>query len=119
VLLDSCIAGSVRDVLAEAGHDARWSGDWDNDPGDAEILAQARHEGRVLVTLDKDFGELAVLRGAPHSGILRMVNFPARQQASVCLRVLAEYGQELASGAIITAEPGRVRIRLPDSGADR
>ena len=70
------------------------------------------------MTLDKDFGELAILRCAPHSGILRMVNFPARQHASVCLRVLAEYGAELASGAAITAETGRVRIRLPDGSTD-
>jgi predicted nuclease of predicted toxin-antitoxin system len=67
----------------------------------------------VLVTLDKDFGELSVLRGHPHSGIIRLVNISAHQQAVVCLQVLAKHGAELASGAIITAEPGRLRIRLP------
>ena len=110
VLLDSCICGGARIELDAAGHDVIWAGDWPRDPGDDEILARA---GRILVTLDKDFGELAVLRGELHSGILRLVNIPARRQAWVCLQVLASHGPEFASGAIITAEPGRLRIRLP------
>jgi len=113
ILLDSCVWGKVQAELAAAGHDAVWSGDWPSDPGDEEILAQAHAEGRVLVTLDKDFGELAVLRSVPHSGIVRLVNISARQQAAACLQVLALHGPELQSGAIITAEPGRLRIRLP------
>jgi len=61
--------------------------------------------------MDKDFGELAIVYGLPHSGILRLVNLRARQQATVCSYVLALYGKELESGAIVTAEPGRLRIR--------
>jgi hypothetical protein len=30
------------------------------------------------------------------------------------MRVIEEYGQVLQSGAIITVEPGRIRIRPPD-----
>jgi predicted nuclease of predicted toxin-antitoxin system len=78
------------------------------------VLAKAHDEGRILVTLDKDFGELAVVKGKPHSGILRLVNLSAKQQGSVCLRVVETYGQLLQSGAIITVEPGRIRIRPPD-----
>jgi predicted nuclease of predicted toxin-antitoxin system len=63
--------------------------------------------------LDKDFGELAVLRGQSHNGILRLVGISARQQAAVCLQVLALHEADFASGAIVTAEPGRLRIRLP------
>jgi len=113
VLLDTCVAGEAKVELAKAGHDAAWVGDWARDPGDDAILAAAYQEGRVLITIDKDSGELAVLRGAPHFGILRLVNFRASQQASVCVAILAGQAAELMSGAIITAEPGRVRIRLP------
>jgi predicted nuclease of predicted toxin-antitoxin system len=67
------------------------------------------------VTLDKDFGELAIGRGLPHGGILRLVNFPARQQSKACLHVLSLHGTELEAGAIVTAQPGVLRIRLPDS----
>jgi predicted nuclease of predicted toxin-antitoxin system len=115
VLLDTCVWGGAVPVLTDAGHDVTWSGDWPKDPGDDEILARAHRERRILVTLDKDFGELAILRGRPHCGILRLVGFPARRQAAVCLRVLELRGAELESGAIVTAEPGRLRIRPPDS----
>jgi predicted nuclease of predicted toxin-antitoxin system len=67
------------------------------------------------VTLDKDFGELAIVHGFPHHGILRLVNFSARQQAAACLAVLAAHGEELLAGAIVTAEPGRMRVRPPNA----
>lgn len=111
LLLDSCVWGGTSKILQEVGHDVIWSGDWDKDPGDSEILSIAHREGRVLVTLDKDFGELAMVHGIPHSGILRLVNFPARQQAIACNKVFTLHGDDLQQGAIITAEPGRLRIR--------
>lgn len=115
VLLDTCVCGGVRETLSDAGHDVIWTGDWAEDPGDDEILACAYRENRVLVTLDKDFGTLAFLYGRPHSGIVRLVNLSTRQQVSVCLRVLDEYGWQLERGAIITVEHDRVRIRLSDA----
>ena len=111
VLLDTCVCLQARDALQAAGHDVIWGGDWARDPGDEAILALAFREGRVLVTLDKDFGGLAVLQGASHCGILRLVNFRVSEQAPVCLRVLADHSQDLHKGALITAEPGRIRIR--------
>jgi len=115
LLLDGCVwSGAVRELVA-AGHDVVWSGDWPEDPGDEEVLARAHAEERALVTLDKDFGELAVLRRSPHHGILRLVGWSARQQGKVCSDVIARHGDELLAGAIITAEPGRIRIRAPRS----
>jgi len=114
LLLDTCIWGGALKTLETFGHDVVWTGNWSEDPGDAEILEKAHDEGRVLVTLDKDFGELAIVKGKPHSGILRLVNVSAKQQGVVCLRVIETYSQELQSGAIITVEPGRIRIRPMD-----
>lgn len=68
----------------------------------------------MLVTLDKDFGELAVVRAQPHVGIIRLVEIPARRQGPVCAVVIERYGTVLARGAIVTVEPGRVRVRLPE-----
>jgi predicted nuclease of predicted toxin-antitoxin system len=113
VLLDTCVWGGARDALVAAGHDVVWAGEWAADPGDDEILASAHAEGRVLVTLDKDFGELAVARGKPHSGIVRLVGLRAQEQGPACVKVLEAHGGGLARGAIITAEPGRLRIREP------
>lgn len=111
LLIDSCISATVRDALLAAGHDVVWTGDWPQDPGDDEILDHAHRQNRILITLDKDFGELAVVRGRPHSGIIRLVNWPTQQQASQSLAVLEKFATELEAGGIITAEPGRIRIR--------
>lgn len=113
LLLDTCVWGGVRQELERAGHDVVWAGDWLEDPGDEQILARALQERRILITLDKDFGELAVARGLPHAGILRLVDVRARRQGVLCLHVLARHGDELAAGAIVTADAGRLRIRLP------
>jgi len=87
LLLDSCVWGGALTRLRAAGHDVVWSGEWPADPGDEEILARALAEGRVLVTLDKD--------------------------ADVTLHVLQLHGADLATGAIVTAEAGCLRVRLP------
>ena len=114
LLLDTCVWGGVVEPLRRAGHQVDWSGNWEVDPGDEEILARAFSESRILVTLDKDFGELAIVRGLPHSGILRVAGFASRQQANVINFVLSKHGLELSAGAVITAEPGRLRIRPPE-----
>jgi len=111
LLLDGCVWGKSAEQLRTAGHDVIWAGDWSNDPGDDAILAAAFAEQRVFVTIDKDFGELAVRRNLPHCGILRLVNFPARRHGDVCLAVIGSHAAELEAGALVTASPGRVRIR--------
>lgn len=113
VLLDTCVWGKAKDELSRAGHDTEWAGDWDRDPGDDEILRLAHEQRRVLVTLDKDFGELAVAFGRPHSGLVRLVGMSAREQGPMCVDILSRYAEELAAGAIVTVEPGRIRVRPP------
>jgi predicted nuclease of predicted toxin-antitoxin system len=100
------------------GHDVVWAGDWPEDPGDEEILERARLEDRILITLDKDFGELAVVYRRPHRGIIRLVDLPAARQGPMCARVLDLHAIELAQGAILTVEAGRVRIRPADAAGD-
>jgi predicted nuclease of predicted toxin-antitoxin system len=114
LLLDTCVWGGARTTLTAAGHDVVWAGDWPEDAGDETILARAGQGRRVLITLDKDFGELAIIRGAPHSGIVRIVGRAAREQATACLQVLTLHGDLLEAGAIVTVEPGRIRVRPPE-----
>ena len=37
----TCVWGGTREFLIRARHDVVWAGDWESDPGDAEILAIA------------------------------------------------------------------------------
>jgi predicted nuclease of predicted toxin-antitoxin system len=117
ILLDTCISPRTRDELVAAGHEVAWAGDWSADPGDEEILEAARRDSCILITLDKDFGELAVAFGRKHAGIVRLVDIPVRKQAFMCIRALGHYGDDLRKGALVTVEPGRVRVRphLPDA----
>jgi predicted nuclease of predicted toxin-antitoxin system len=114
LLLDTCIAGRAVRSLRASGHDVVWAGEWPEDPGDERILERASTEGRVLVTLDRDFGELAVLHRRGHAGIVRLVTFAAGDQGPICVAALAKYERELQQGAIVTVEPGRVRVRPRD-----
>lgn len=114
VLLDTCIWPGARSEIERAGHEVEWVGDWNADPGDDEILSHAARNGQVIVTLDKDFGELAVAFGREHAGIIRLVDVSHLAQAAHCLDLLASYEFELAKGAILTREPGRIRVRLSE-----
>lgn len=113
LLLDSCVWGGARDVLAAAGHDVATVADAGADPGDAVVLRRAHDEGRVLVTLDKDFGELVIVRGLPHSGLVRLVHLRARDQGPAVVEVCARFERELLAGAILTVHSDRVRVREP------
>ena len=112
LLLDSSIWGPTSVALRADGHDVDWVGDWPSDPGDRVILDFAFADNRVLVTLDHDFGELAARRGVPHHGIIRLTATPVAREADICSRAIEAYAEELSAGAIVTASPRRMRIRL-------
>ena len=99
------------ETLQRAGHDVIWTGQFDRDPGDEQILAMACDQNRILITLDNDFGELVIVHEQPHGGILRLVNFRSTQQGEACFQILRSHGEELESGALVTAAPRRLRIR--------
>ena len=80
-------------------------------PGEPEVLAHAHRSGQVLITLDKDFGEIAIVRRQPHGGIVRLVTMRAEDQGPASVETLARYSADLVQGAIVTVEPGRVRVR--------
>lgn len=111
ILLDACVSIQVVEKLKAAGYETDWVGNWGKDPGDEEILDRAFRDKKVLVTLDKDFGELAIVQNKAHCGILRLVGLTIRQQSLSCIDALQRYEGELTEGAILTLEPGRLRIR--------
>lgn len=117
VLVDGCVWGGAREALRASGHDVESTADWPRDPGDDQVLEHAFRNFQVLITLDKDFGEIAIVLQRPHVGIVRLVDCRAEDQGRVAAATLARYGQDLSQGAIVTVEPGRVRVRPPDSEA--
>ncbi len=79
---------------------------------DREIFRLAGEEGRIVLTFDLDFSEIAALSRQTTSVILfRLTN---ERSANVVRRLESALGQEsgaLESGAILTIEEHRVRIR--------
>lgn len=114
LLLDSCIWRPASAELAAAGYDVVYVLAEGEDPGDEEILRRAHAESRILVTVDKDFGELATVRNQPHSGIVRLVGFSVTKHAAMAALAVEQFGEELLLGAVVTVEPGRIRIRPAD-----
>ena len=52
-----------------------------------------------------------IVQGMIHVGSIRLIGFRAGQQGPAIVRLLSAYETELAAGAILTAEPWRVRVR--------
>lgn len=80
---------------------------------DSLILEKARLEGRIVLTFDLDFGDLLAASGdaLPSVIIFRLQNTTPNFVSARLLQVLAECSQDLATGAIITVQDNRYRLR--------
>jgi predicted nuclease of predicted toxin-antitoxin system len=114
-LIDSSIWSPVIGDLRRVGHDVEAVHDWPSDPSDRAILAYAHAHRRILATLDKDFGDLIVRDGHPHAGLLRLVTDSVHDQVSMILEAIDRHANDLLSGAIVTVEEDRIRVRPPDA----
>ena len=112
LLADTCVGVDVVAALRAAGHDVVHSAEWSDDPGDEAILRLAASERRSVVTRDKDFGTLAVLHGWLHGGVIQLRHLPIRLQAAACLEAVRKHASALEAGALVTVEPGRIRVRF-------
>ena len=80
---------------------------------DAEILEKACKEGRVILTFDLDFADFLAASVVifPSTIIFRLKKtFPDFVSARL-LSVLSDCKDELESGALVTIEDGRYRLR--------
>ena len=80
---------------------------------DAEIVLKAKLEERIVLTFDLDFGDLLAASAdvLPSVIIFRLQNTMPSFVASRLLEVLSECGQDLTTGAIVTVQDNRYRLR--------
>lgn len=91
---------------------------------DSEILQKALEEERIVLTFDLDFADLlaAAATVLPSIIIFRLKNTTPNFVTSRVISVIADCAQALESGALVTIEDGRYRLRHlpinPSAAAD-
>ena len=108
------IARSTITWLEAQGHEAKHL----RDEGlqrlpDDEIFAKAKKEKRIVLTFDLGFGDIAVAAGKPLPSVI-IFRLQDERPANVNRRleeVLRKAAHELESGAIISVEETRFRVR--------
>jgi predicted nuclease of predicted toxin-antitoxin system len=80
---------------------------------DLDIVEKARQEERVILTFDLDFGDIlaASSEPLPSAIIFRLQNTLPSFVSARLLLVLSECGEPLETGAIVTVEDSRYRLR--------
>ena len=114
LLLDQGLPRSSAQLLRNAGIDAVHVGEVGlSTATDAYILAKGLEEGRIVVTLDADFHALLALSGAASPSVIRirMEGLRGEKAAPLIMTVLSQCSDDLISGAVVTVQTNRLRIR--------
>jgi predicted nuclease of predicted toxin-antitoxin system len=114
LLLDQGLPRSAARLLREDGIDTSHVGEIGlSTASDNEILRRGREDERVIVTLDADFHSLLAFSKAISPSVIRLriegLNGP--KAANLIKEVILRSGDDLANGALVTVQPGRIRIR--------
>lgn len=115
LLLDMNLSPRWVALLTGAGFDAvHWSFVGAPNATDTEIMAHARANGSVVMTHDLDFGAiLAATRGEKPSVVqIRSNDVSPEAIGRIVLDALRQMTSELDSGALLTINPARVRLRV-------
>lgn len=114
LLVDMCLPPDLAEGLVAAGHDAvHWSRIGDPNALDIDITIWAKTKHYMIITHDLDFGDLlfASKDRTPSVIIVREKDTGTEQLLEPILRVLAQFEQELHSGALIAMTKNMARVR--------
>lgn len=115
LVVDMNLSPKWAGFLAAAGFNAtHWSALGAANAPDSEIMRWAREKNCVVLTSDLDFGTiLAVTHGEKPSVVqLRSDNLTHELIGKQVVDALRQLESELASGALVTIEPERTRLRI-------
>jgi predicted nuclease of predicted toxin-antitoxin system len=114
-LIDMNLSPRWVDRLASAGIEStHWSKVGAFDAADEVIMAHAADQGFVVLTHDLDFGAMLAAMPLKRPSVvqLRADDVSPEVMGSVVVAAVAQMQSELSSGALLTIDPGRSRIRL-------
>lgn len=115
ILVDMNLSPAWVGFLVEAGYEAvHWSKVGAADAYDVEVLQWAAAHGHVVLTSDLDFGAIlaATQERRPSVVQLRTDLLTFQTVGTTVLRALRQLVQELNSGALVSIEPARARLRI-------
>ena len=115
ILIDMNLSPTWAPFLNQNGLSAvHWSALGSASATDSEIMAYAAANDLVVFTHDLDFGTLLASRKVTGPSVLqiRAQDLLPDAVGSVVLKTLREVRQHLETGALVTIEPGRHRIRI-------
>ena len=115
LLVDMNLAPRWVDILAAAGFEAaHWSTVGLHNASDVEIMGYARTHNYVVLTSDLDFGTILAATKGDKPSVVQIRADDVNPEA-VGLRVVAAVRQarvDLDSGALLTVDPDRARLRV-------
>lgn len=114
LLLDQGLPRSAALLLREGGIDTLHVGEIGLAAAtDNEILQRGRQEERVVVTLDADFHALLAFSKALSPSVIRIriEGLTGPMAANVIREAVLRSKEDLENGALVTVQPGRIRIR--------
>lgn len=114
-LVDNALSPDISVGLKAIGYDAVHVRDYGMATAeDVAILSRAEQKDRVIVSADTDFGTLLATRPQPKPPLVLFRGATPRRpadQVSLLLANLPNMEEDLAKGAVVVIEPGRIRIR--------
>lgn len=115
LVIDMNLSPEWVPALAAYGIEAvHWSTVGDPRAADAVIMQWARERGTVVFTHDLDFGILLAHTRAGKPSVIQVRTqdvSPARLESSI-VAVLSEHQIALESGALVTIDEARARVRI-------
>lgn len=115
LLVDMNLSPLWIDWLAAAGITAmHWSAVGRIDASDSEIMGYAAENGYIVVTHDLDFGAILVATQGRKPSVVQIRSdiLSSLFIGDALVRALQQMANELAEGALLTLDPGRVRLTL-------
>lgn len=115
LLIDMNLSPRWVGPLTQAGFDARhWSSVGSITATDKAIMAYARESDWVVLTNDLDFSAIlaATLGEKPSVVQIRAENLSPDTIGQQVVAALRQLRTEIGSGALVTVEPSRTRVRI-------
>ena len=115
LLVDVNLSPRWVDVLRAAGFEsAHWTALGDPRAPDLELMRFARANGYVVFTHDLDFGALLALTRSQGPSVLQIRTRDVLPDATaeLVMRALAEFGEALEAGALVTVDQRASRVRI-------